>query len=375
MSNTISPFYVIQQALHGNALLKGGSITDLGKMMRVEPIVLVDQSVLNVSFMPDVMQTLCALFSAYQLQAIAVKNVEATLGVKTLQTLDSLNPNRDAYGIITTKAATVISNESLGIENDSYSLPVVGKPYGLENYGLEQQQPEGLASGKDVNYAGTNFNVKDFKDATSLGVGKLLSITVSAGDKSATLPLTIRLLPAPTSSATMVDILSINSKDNSFLNRVKLWRAGQISGINDLIFNCDLLDEHRKALTRDTNGNYRQILERRKKNVLAALASNTVSLNIASSIYVVSKNTVRQFERATGHDLSDYKTRERIFEESYAMLIAVVDSEWSTVTVYHRGLATAGVYSDKDLKAGNRGNGPDIGDILKAYQLGNQPTF
>ena len=56
------------------------------------------------------------------------------------------------------------------------------------------------------------------------------------------------------------------------------------------------------------------------------------------------------------------------------MLIFVVDTEEEMVNIYHRGFKTFTRLHLKELKSSAKGAGPDIGEILKAYQLGRAPS-
>ena len=55
------------------------------------------------------------------------------------------------------------------------------------------------------------------------------------------------------------------------------------------------------------------------------------------------------------------------------MLLFVVDTEWEMVKIYHRGIEHPTRLTIKELKSAGKGNGPDIAEILKAYQLGRAP--
>lgn len=381
LNTTISPLELIQQIAHGNAILKGGSLTDHGKVLRVEPIVLIDTRAMNAAFMPDLMQTLVSTFSGYYLQALAMSSVNID-NVRTLKVLEQLNPNRDGYGaIINTILADPyqFSKESHSeprLPSYKLQLPVPNQPVGLENYNLEDGAASDAKEEKGT-LNGVAFSAKDIREMAPLAAGKLIQISVKSGTDGGKvdLPITIRLLPCPTSYKTMANILSANAEDESFDTRFKLWRAGQISLISDLIFCTDLIDKHKKTLLNDTDGHYRAVMDRNRKNVMAAVTSGRVSIAAASSIYIVSTQTVRDFEIRTGLRMSDFKTRERVFESTFAMLLVEVDTGYETVTLYHRGLATAGEYTAHSLRNANKGSGPDIGEILKAYQLGSTPSI
>lgn len=379
LNTTISPLELIQQIAHGNAILKGGSLTDHGKVLRVEPIVLIDTRAMNATFMPDLMQTLVSIFSGYYLQALAMSSVNID-NVRTLKVLEQLNPNRDGYGAIIN---TILADPyQIGKESHSeprvasykLQLPIPNQPVGLENYGLEDDDADDEKEEKGT-LNGVAFSAKDIREMAPLAAGKLIQISVPTASGKVDLPITLRLLPCPTSYKTMANILSANAEDESFETRFKLWRAGQISLISDLIFCTDLIDKHKKTLIDDTDGHYRAVMERNRKNVMAAVTSGRVSIAAASSIYIVASQTVRDFEIRTGLRMSDFKTRERVFESTFAMLLVEVDTSYETVTLYHRGLATPGEYTAHSLRNANKGSGPDIGEILKAYQLGSTPSI
>jgi hypothetical protein len=380
LNTTISPLEFLRQVAHGNAVLKGGSLTDQGKIFRVEPIVLVDTRAMTASFLPDLMQTLVSSYSGYYLQALAMQ-CAGIENVRTLKVLEQLNPNRDGYGTIIN---TVLSDPyAPGVSRESYSqssaapyklqLPVPNQPFGLENYGLEDTGAESKEDKGSIN--GVAFSAKDIREMAPLAAGKLIQVSVKIGTEKVDLPITVRLLPCPTSYKTMTDILSANSEDESFGTRINLWRAGQINLISDLVFCADIIQKHKTTLINDTDGHYRAVLERNRKNVMAAVTSGSISLAAASNIYVVSTQTVRDFEIRTGLKLSDYKTRERVFENTFAMIIAEVDTSYETVMLYHRGMSASGEYTAHNLRSANKGTGTDIGEILKAYQLGSTPSI
>lgn len=71
---------------------RSDSLVEFTKPTRVEPIVLMDDRVVNLSFTPDIMQSLTSIFSGYYLQAVALSvNVGR---VDVIDLLDRVNPNR-----------------------------------------------------------------------------------------------------------------------------------------------------------------------------------------------------------------------------------------------------------------------------------------
>lgn len=355
MINYINPLDLASKVMEGANLLKAGSLTDIAKASRIEPIVLIDETIVHLPYMSDVMQTLNSIFSGYWLQALEAVTGEV-YGAQTLKILDQVNPNREgSLGVI----AKQVYDRAGGLESYTLQLPRPDKVGSLEQYGIED-------------------NSKILRETANLAVGKLFNVTFGQGDQKHTMPVTVRLIPAPTGSQTIVDILAINGKDDSIGERYHQWRAGSISLIGDLILGMDLIKEHRNALVRDTNGHYREILSRQRKNRLAAIATGKASIAAASNILITSSATVREFERKTAIRMSDAKARQRVFEDSYAILIAEIDASYEVVTIYHRDNASPSEYSVKELQAANRGNGgggADIFKIFEAFKVGNVPAL
>src|SRR5690606_21056005 len=78
-----------------NAVKNGtaiGSLADLARPFRVEPLTLVDRTLVHQPYMEDVMKLSLTQFTVYYMQAFsALMNVGK---IETLRVFDSLNPNR-----------------------------------------------------------------------------------------------------------------------------------------------------------------------------------------------------------------------------------------------------------------------------------------
>lgn len=336
-----------------------GSLIEYTKPTRVEPIVLLDQRAMHLPYASDIMQSLSSIFSGYYLQAVAISvNVGS---VETLKLLDKLNPRRDPVGNFIGEVSSMVSKESY-----THALPRPDRTVGLEAYGLENLRG-GNSFGRDA--------AKLVQEATNLSVGKLLEVQIESDGQKATFPIAVRLIVSGIAPDSLVHSLAIGSKDNSIKERFHQWRAGQLHFIRDLVFCQDLIDDHRNNLLKDRSNFYAETLKRRNKNRLSAILSRSPSVATASSIFVLTEETRKELESQIGGRLRDFKTREKIFKETYGMLMVVVDTEWEQVTIYHRSLDTPTELSVKDLKVTNRGTGPDVMEILRAYQLGNSPSI
>lgn len=351
------------------------SLADVGRPARVEPLVLVDRQLTppgpTPEHMTDVMKTTLSIFIGYWMQAATMLGTNVGR-IDTLRLLDALNPNRSSTVGGAVKDA-VFSRESyaFGLPSmEAFQQPMepnlvveVGGPV-VSSEDSDEGESGGTGIGID------SSDVSKFYEIPSLAIGKLISVELTDGKNKGKIPVQFRLLPTGIPSPTLVHILSASAKNQSFKERYHLWRAGQISFVKDLIFAADLIDEHRKALVNDTSNVYLTMTDRRRRNLSSTYTTGTPSIADASNIAVISTETARQVEREVGGKLSYARTRKRIFDESYLILLAVVDERWERVTIYHRGLDQPTEVSFRELKVSEKGKGPDITEFLKAYMQG-----
>lgn len=353
---------------------KSGSLIEYTQPTRVEPIVLMDEKIASLPYAGDIMQSLTSLFSGYYLQAIALSvNVGS---VDVIRLLDKLNPKRNVadnvINGVSNGVATVVSMESA----DAYRfrLPVPGRSDGLgtfnvslESIGEDDAPMTTMTAGRDT--------VKLLGELTNLSVGKMLEVTIESDGTRATFPINVRLICSGIGSKELVHILGVGSKNISVKERFHAWRAGQLEFVRDLLLCQDLIDSHKKTLAKDPTGLYAEIRKRRAGNSVAAIFSGQPSVATASNIIVMSATSAKELERTVGGRLKDFRTREKIFKETYCMILAVVDPDWEMVTFYHRSLAAPSELSVKELAVSNKGKGPDVAEILSAYKLGNSPSI
>jgi hypothetical protein len=235
-------------------------------------------------------------------------------------------------------------------------------------------EPNSFSIGKDT--------VKQARELADLSVGKMITVQFGGG-KDATgrdipkvdIHIAIRLIVNSLPDSSLIPLLAGGTMDNTFIERWHAMRAGRIEFLRDLIFCQDLIDERKKAMITDTSGVHREIIRRANNAKVGGLVDQKFSYNVASNLYVISEVTAAVIERKVGGKLANPLVRKKIFESGYAMIIVVINRQWERVTFYHRGIAAATEVSLRDIKIGNKGSGPDVGDILKAYMAGNSPSL
>ena len=136
----------------------------------------------------------------------------------------------------------------------------------------------------------------------------------------------------------MINILASKTEDASLTERYHAWRAGRISFIRDFIFAQDLIDESKRAMIGDETGTIQEIIRRVNNSKRYGLLTQNPSLVSASNIFVFTEATARDLEMKLGGPLKNAKIREKAFNNTYAMIITVIDREREIVTFYIRGI-------------------------------------
>lgn len=352
----LTPLELVNQITELTRAGRSGSLIEYTRATRVEPIALIDRRAALLPDTEDVLNSLLNIFAGYYLQAVALSvNVGS---VDVLKLLEKLNPNRDPL-----EAASNGRWSQMATSMESMALPFPNQPVGHDVYSQENATTQLSGQARMINENG------------NLSVGKLIEVGIESDGKKATFPVMIRMIANTIEPDTLSHILSLGSEDNSFKERYHKWRSGQINFIRDLIMCQDLIDKHKRALMSDKSGYYRSKMDNRRKNSLSAILSGNPSVATASSIFVLTTETIKDLERSLRGRIRDFKTREKLFAESYGMMMAVIDPDFEMVTIYHRSIEQETQVSLKELKRSNSRKGPDILDILKAFQQNTSPTF
>lgn len=343
---------------------KSGSLIEYTRATRVEPSVLLDLRAAQLPYIEDVLNNGLNMFAGYYLQAVSVAvNVGS---VNVIKTLDKLNPNRDPMSSLSMRS----------MESYKHGLPFPGQP-SLEAFGdnIKDSHDEIYGPGGSEGVS-TRDAMKQFNESANLSVGKLIDVNIESEGQKATIPVSVRLRVSTIRPDIMTHTLSLDSKKVSKKERFHQWRSGQIEFWNDLVLAQDLIKKHRKNLMNDESGYYRARTASKRRNTLSALVSGEISVATASSIFVLTTETAKELERQIRGRLKDFKTREKLFEETYAMMMFVVDPDWEQVTIYHHSIDEPTEVSIREIQRSNKSKGgPDIAEILNAFRQSKSPTI
>lgn len=358
---------VYKKAQAAGSHMKTSSLVNATSVARVEPIVIVDQDCLYLEYLPDILQSTQSIFVGYWLQALSlITNVG---DVNVGRVLDKLNPNRqvDKNAFINT-VANSIAGESFSYSPENYK-------YRLPGTGLEKDNPTDNPTDKKPEALGQLVDTKLISELTNLSVGKLINVTIRNNGQSAVIPISFRLMVNTLPAASCVQLLASGSTDLSFKERWFKWRAGRISFIKDLVFCQDLIREQKRTLMSDTDGVYSEISRRAKNSKLASFFSKNPSLAEASNIVIISEETAMQLRVKHNLNLTNLKDRQRIFDQTYAMILVIIDRNYERINMYHYGIAAGTSVGLRDIKIANKSGGPDILEVLGAFKSGSAPMF
>ncbi len=365
-------------------------LSEATRAARVEPLTLISKNCLPLEYLSDVNQGLLDLFIGYYLQAVAL--LSTIENVKVVRLLDKLNPDRDLNEIMlfeSYKEKVYVAAESF-----KYKLPAVGEQVDVLLGNLERaieaasildtavSIPEPGEEYEDRTKLGSYVANKSsgshqLNEAADLSSGKLINVTLKMNGEEATVPVSFRLASTITPFSVIKNICTYHKDDNTFIERYHAWRSGRISLIKDLVLCQDLIDERKKLLMSDKDNAFSEIIKRANNNKKFGLLSDNPSLATASNIFVITSDEANEIGATLGGRFGSKLVMRKIFDNSYAMIICVIDPDWEMVSYYTRGITHPTEVSVKDIKKRAKGKdgSSDILNILKSYNLGNTPNL
>lgn len=344
------------------------SLASYTKGAQVEPMVIIDNQCLHLEYMPDVMQTTSALFTSYYVQAMAVLGNVGKINV--MSRLDQLNPNRDpklAQFILQqsqmamSASADIIAGMEAHEENPQYD-------WKLPSFEAEVEVPQA----QHINLTKDSLSMKE---AINLAVGQTVNVEIKDAGEKAVFPVQVRMIPIPVTPSNFSRIISGAGVDKSLTERWWSVMSGRLDLINDLIFCRDLIREYKRDLIDDKEGVLQKIAQRNNNNRAASLITKQRSMAGASNIFIMTKETALDIRLKHSIDINKVGDRRRMFEQTSAIMMVVIDRDAERVKFFTDGQDTAADYGIREIKMSNGGSGPDLTDIFKAYKASENPTL
>ena len=397
-----------QQAKTPNAAtgaFGGQSLAKFTHAARISPYVLIEESLRQQPYIQDILQAATNIYAGYYLTAVAM--VGDVSGVSVLEKIERINPNREVnvrrmltqesfeLGLPFADTETPKGKWAFSAESHYFNMEArettTTTVNGSRNSNSKSTDHEGnVSTSRNSETSGTTTTVTrttgeqnamnrdtyvTAKEASNLATGKLLEVKMVINGEAISVPTTVTLFPNVADSESFVHILGLHERTQKVVERWHDWRSGKISFWSDFVFMRDLVKKHRKVLIKDKSGYYGAVVRQDRNNKAAGALTKAPSLAEASNILIFSTTCARRAEAQIGGELKDYATREAVFETTKAMIMFIVDRDNETVKIYHSGIEMANHLTLRELKVANKNSGPDVAEILKAYQLGNAPSF
>lgn len=367
----------------------GISLADVTKIARVEPITLVSNSLSSNSELHDILHGVLDIYASYYLQAVSILSTELT-DVRILKILDKVNPDRDMRTLLTagvgsfesykepTDSEKYINNKTMSLENSKYKLPMLSQMKDLSKLGMEYY----LDADANAEAGALNTSITKLENFEKVGqaVGKVMQVTFKVpGDGKeggeVTIPVVVKLDTMVMPGEVISRIVSNTAEEIRFGTRFKQALAGRIGFIKDFLLCSDLVKSQKRAMIKDPTGYYSELVRRVNKSKVYSLLSGNISMSGVSSIYVISEDEEEQIQRHIGGKLTNKNTRDIVFDNTSAMMIVVVSTEWERVSIYIRDIDGFSQNSFRDFKRLSDKGGDNITEILKAFQLNTPPAF
>lgn len=362
------------------------SLVDINRPARVAPFVQMEDNLQHSEDITTVLQTICSIFSGYYLQAF--NWVADPKRVETLKILDSLNPHRggaawvgeDGKSPIGINKSNIANDVASWVSNESFNLLTPSNEANEDKPASMIYEQNNMAVGKllcldlETNSISENTTEEKELDANGNVVSTNQRKVSNSQPRSQKVYVLVKIAPTLIPQPAIVALYGKLNKPTDTSTRFDLYRSGAIR-LRDLVFGCDLIDQHRYLLATDNSGTYKRIRETRKKNAMAAIKTGTTSMATASNILIISTETERQLARELNGKLSSPRVRNIIFEATYLMLLVVVNEQFGQVTIYTRGMVDPIKSSIRDLKSYEKNKGPDITEVLSTYVKATVPSL
>ena len=306
------------------------------------------------------------------MQALNVLSAQL-VDTRILKILDKINPDRDINTVIVSSTKGLDSR--LGYED--YKETEDGTQYykALENQynilSLEEDTSASTSVGKKI----------DVVENLPFAVGKIFEakFKVPSSDKSGffdfSVPIVVSLDTVVVPSDTVSYTLTYNEEETRFSERLSKAWSGRIRFIKDFLLASDLIKEQKKAMIKDTTGVFNQILKRVNKSRFYSLLTGNFSLSEISAIFVITDAEENEIRKHFGSDLTSTIVRKKVFDNTLAMMIVVIDKEWEQVSIYVKDQDGYSQHSFNEFKSSSGKGSEDITELLKTFLIGGAVRF
>lgn len=343
---------------------KANSLSEFTASAHILPVFLLDT---GVSITPEAEAIIGGALNFWAACYLMAAQHSVNIGdIQITRQLERLNTRRKPLD-----AGVGLISSLLAMESYSNGLPDVSKA-DLLSVKLESNDSEHTMEMTSSTAKGV---VDRIESNSKLSIGKTLEINWESKGERGTIVTSIRPAIRVATDESMVNILSIGTKNISFKERWHGLKSGQLDWFMDGVLASDVIKEMRKARVTDNTGYYQEALARSRKNKLSALLSLNPSVATFSSVFIITSETARDLEARTNINLENFKDRQKMFENSFGMIVIVVDRSWKNCRIYTHGIEDYTTVSFSQMDGANKGKNGDIKEIFNALMMSSAPRF
>lgn len=365
------------------------SLTEFAKQSMINSRVYIEKNLATDEILTPLMQNIMSLYCGLVFTAVNLN--QNICGSKTVRDISSTVSSAEAFDArqksnTFDSAMNLMKDYFVGSNKDN----LLNRPYASmkRNSDNDANRTQIISDNRQID--NRNYSTKiDSKPSSvidpepksvSLPSGRILNIPMLTDGKSSfNLQLLIQLFPFFIETDVAQEFINLNFTP-SFWRRFTQFQAGEISFFKDFIFSCDLREKRMKALIKDKTGGLADMINK-QKNAVASHWMNflrkpgTEKINIASTILILNKNSVDKALNKNGIDLKSSSNRKKFFENSYCMMLVVVDQMYNEVEIYYNGIEAVSTFKYEQIKRESKKDSTDLVSIMKSYAQGLAPKF
>ena len=231
----------------------------------------------------------------------------------------------------------------------------------------------------DKGGGGSGNKVVELEPANQrLAAGRLLEFTFNLpGARNLKVNFMVTLIPFVIQSSIVEGFVNLNFSPGPWI-RMRQYQAGEL-GLKDLLLGADQIAKHEQLLKQDRSGVLQDLSAKKSLKIFQFfrnLIKGTLHYNAASAVLVADRRTFISACSEAGLDWKLPDDRQRFFAESYCMMVALVDTMYTSVEVAFHGYSTEGTYSFNTInKVGKGKDSMDVKDMMTLMSQGLAPKF
>lgn len=361
--------------------LSAASLTEYLRNTKVEPVCLIEQSLLYSPVINDVVGSHLNSFCSWYLQAASRKLGVVIDGARVQEVLESLSTNRNVWETVGLESAFKFGlpnyADEVGLESAS-SLTKRQRENGVvfvDEAGLEAADKEDKkpSRGGDLSVA-SKESIDMVSNANSLSTGKTIAIKVQNGKGTMVVPIQVRFQTKSVNTKLIEDIFKANDANLDLKVRFRMYGMGEIT-FRELLSSSDIIESQERIRVHDKNGDVTNVFNQQVHNAVFAAATGIIPINRASAVTIITAATAKRIEGTIGGRFDNFKARQKFFKNTAATVLSIIDEEAEMVTTYYRGIKDDCINPYSFFKREGGKSGTDILPIMKALLAGNAPRY